>query len=386
MKTAYFDCLGGASGDMILASLIDAGLDVSALYDKLRSLPIGKFNLSTHKTKRGSLSALRFEVQFSGGREHERRLADILEIIDESPLDSATRDMCTDIFRRLAEAEAAVHGTTPDEVHFHEIGALDSIVDIIGAVVGLEELGIDQVLFSGLALGSGSVQCSHGTLPVPAPATLELVRGFRAAPTDTEGEMLTPTGAAILTTVGVQKPPPGDFLLETIGYGAGTTEREGRPNVLRVLIGSTSVSGGSGDVVVLETNIDDMSPELFPPVFEKVLEAGALDVYITPALMKKGRPGHLLTVIVDEDRRSRIEDIIFTHTSTFGLRRTAVTRSCLDRIEDVVDTKFGPIRVKKGFRDGRLIRTSPEYEDCRKAAEEADVSVGEVWNEALARA
>ena len=386
MKTAYFDCLSGASGDMILASLIHSGLDVSSLYEDLQLLPIGKFNISTHKTKRESVSSLRFEVEFQEEDHEDRTLADVCRIINDSTLDASVKEMCENIFRRLAEAEGAVHGIDVEEVHFHEVGAVDSIVDIVGSVVGLAQLDVEEVCFGPLALGSGSVTCQHGTFPLPAPATVELVKGLHILHTDVEGEMLTPTGAAILTTVGRQGPPPGDFVLETAGYGAGAAKREGRPNVLRVLIGSSRVPAGGGGVVIIETNIDDMSGECYPPVFEKVLEAGALDVYVTPVLMKKGRPGHVLTVITAENHRANVEEIIFKHTTTFGIRYFRAERSCLSRFEEVVDTRFGPIRVKKGVLDGNLLRTSPEYEDCRRVAEEAAVSLTEVYDAVTERA
>ncbi len=386
MKLAYFDCCSGASGDMILASLIDAGLDVADLYEDLQSLPLEKFNISTHKTRRGSLRALLFDVEFTGEEHPERTLDDVCRIIEESALDPAVKEMCSDIFKRLAEAEGKVHGMEPDAVHFHEIGALDSIVDIVGAVAGLARMDVEDVRYGSLALGEGCVECAHGTFPVPAPATLELVRGRRVMPGETEGEMLTPTGAAILTTIGSQGSPPGDFVLDGIGYGAGTAERAGRPNVLRVLIGSTRVPAGDGGAaIIIETNIDDMSSECYPLVFEKTLEAGALDVYVTPVLMKKGRPGHVLTIVTDENHRAVMEEIIFRHTTTFGIRSFAVERSCLRRFEDVVDTAFGPVKVKKGLFRGRLLRTSPEYEDCRRTADEAGVSVSDVYNAVAAK-
>jgi uncharacterized protein (TIGR00299 family) protein len=265
------------------------------------------------------------------------------------------------------------------------VGALDSIVDIVGAVVGLSVLEVDEVRFGPLALGNGSVSCAHGTIPIPAPATIQLVKGFRVVQTDTEGEMLTPTGAAILTTLGEQGSIPSDMVLEGVGCGAGAADRGGRPNMLRVMIGETREDAEGAGVLVVEANIDDMSPELYPPVFDKLLEAGALDVSAAPVLMKKGRPGHVLTVITDEDHKKSVEDVVFRHTTTFGVRCFRVERSCLDRAEDVIDTRYGPVKIKKAFYGGGLLRTSPEYEDCRRVAETSGVSLREVY-EAVAAA
>ncbi len=386
MRIAYFDCLSGASGDMILASLIDAGVEISDIYEVLQGLSLGKFNVSTHRVQKGGISGLRFQVEFEEEPEHERTLGDITRLIEESELARDVKVQSLEIFCRLAEAEAEVHDTSADQVHFHEVGALDSIVDIVGAVVGLSMLDVEDVCFGPLALGSGSVTCRHGTIPVPAPATLQLVKGFRVVQTDTNGEMLTPTGASILTSLGTQGAVPSDMVLAATGCGAGSAEREsGRPNVLRVLVGETIRGMEDTSVLMMEANIDDMSPELYPSVFEKLLAAGALDVTATPVLMKKGRPGHLLSVMVEEDRRAAIEEVLFRHTTTFGLRCARVERSCLERAEDVVDTPYGPVKIKKAFYGGSFLRAAPEYEDCMRVAEENGISLREVYEAVAAR-
>jgi len=369
MTMAYFDCFNGAAGDMIVASLIDAGADADALRERLAALPVDGYTLTVEKVSKQGFAATRFSVQLDAtAKQPHRHLRDIVAILDDADLPPAVVDRAKLIFTRLARAEAKVHGTSVDKVHFHEVGAVDAIIDVTGAALALDMLGVDRVICSPIPVGSGTVRCDHGIMPVPAPATAELLIGVPIAKSAEPGELTTPTGAAVLTTLVESFGPMPTMNLRTTGYGAGTRDGQTRPNVLRVMLGEPSDAGETDEVVVLETNLDDTSPEIVAFAMSRLLAAGALDVYTLPIQMKKGRAGLLLTVLCEPARANEFESVVFAETPTFGVRRTTMRRSKLRRRHETVQTPFGSIRMKIGERDGAQT-VSPEFEDCRAAAE-----------------
>jgi uncharacterized protein (TIGR00299 family) protein len=378
MKIAYFDCLNGAAGDMIVASLLDAGADADALGRVLSSLGVSGYALSIEKIDKQGFSATRFEVPLDAAvRQPHRHLKDIVAILDRSGLPNSVRTKAKQVFERLAEAEARVHGCPVDKVHFHEVGAVDAIVDVVSAVLALELLGIGEVVCSPIPTGSGTVTCDHGVLPVPAPATAELLKGVPLASSEEPGELTTPTGAAILTALAVRFGPVPPMTLESVGYGAGMREGRTRPNLLRVLIGQTAEVGDTDEIVVLETNLDDASPQLVAHCMDRLFVEGALDVYGVPIQMKKSRTGVLLTVLCKPGRVAAMEGVLFRETTTFGVRRHAARRTKLRRRHETVSTPFGDIRMKVGTTDD-VVTASPEFEECKAAALTHNVAVREV--------
>jgi uncharacterized protein (TIGR00299 family) protein len=377
MKIAYFDCFSGISGDMILGAWVDAGLPLKDLSDALSGLCVSGFKLEQEKTERHQIMGTKVHVVTEHEHAH-RHLSDIVTILDESTLSETAKERSKQIFRRLAEAEAKVHGSTPDQVHFHEVGAVDAIVDIVGAVVGAELLGVQEIYASVVRLGTGITKSMHGKIPVPAPATVELLRGVPVQHTDIRAELVTPTGAAILTTVAKGFGQAPLFRTERIGYGAGTRELEEVPNLLRVQIGVTRENLEEDHSVLIETNIDDMTPEITGYVMDKLLSEGAKDVYVTPVMMKKGRPGMLLSVLTDPASATRISEVIFRETTTLGVRLSQVGRLKVHRCERTVDTAFGPIRTKVGRFGGRE-QAMPEFDDCARIAKERGVPILEVY-------
>jgi len=379
MNIAYFDCFSGAGGDMIVAALIDAGADVEALRTGLSSLKIGGYNLSVERVTRQGIAATRFHVELEPtAHQPHRHLRHILDILKASDLPEGVQRKACRIFERLAEAEAAVHGTTVEKVHFHEVGAVDAIVDVVGAVFALDLLRADRVICSPIPTGSGTVTCDHGVLPIPAPATARLLHGVPIAACNEVGELTTPTGAAVLTTLASGFGPIPEMTLTAVGYGAGAREGQGRPNVLRVLIGQAAGDQSDADqIVMLETNLDDASPEMIGYGMERLLKEGALDVYAVPIQMKKGRPGVVLTVLCHVAKASVMERVLFAETTTFGVRRRTVERTKLRRRFETVTTRFGDIRMKIGERED-VVTASPEYEDCKAAAVKHGVALREV--------
>ncbi len=378
MKVAYFDCFSGAGGDMIVASLIHAGADADALRDGLASLDIGGYSLSIEPVNKQGFLATRFHVDLiEQARQPHRHLKDIVEILDRSTLPASVRDKAARIFERLAKTEAKVHGTTIEKIHFHEIGSVDAIIDVVGAALALEQLGVERVLCSPIPTGSGTVTCEHGVMPVPAPATADLLRGVPLAACDEVGELTTPTAAAVLTTLASEFGPLPAMIVDSIGYGAGTRDGARCPNILRVLVGRTAGEGDADEITVLETNLDDVSPEAVGYCMEQLLAEGALDVYAMPIHMKKSRSGVVLTVLCKPNQVAAMERTIFAETTTFGIRRHNVSRAKMQRRHETVSTPFGEIRIKVGKRDG-IITVSPEYVDCRAAAREHGVALREV--------
>lgn len=421
-RLVYFDCASGASGDMLLGALVDLGLPLDALTAELAKVPLQGYRLESRKVQRSGLQATKVDVVIAdhpaehghphspshrhGGHGHDhghdhghedahapahdhghshRGLRDILALVDRSKLDPSVKERVSGLFRRLAEAEATVHGSSPEEVHFHEVGAIDSIVDIVGGVVGLRWLGAQRFVSSALNVGTGTVTMSHGTFPVPPPATARLVQGVPVYGAG-EGELLTPTGALLVTAHATGYGPLPPVRPEAVGYGAGTRDTPGRPNVLRLIVGSEEGHTAGERVVVLESELDDMSPQLCGPLMDRLLAAGALDAFYTPIQMKKGRPGLLVSVIAEPARREALEEVLFTETTTLGVRRQEWDRTMLDRDVIPVETPYGTVGVKIGRRGGRVYNVQPEFEDCRRASEVRGVAVKEVWAAALAAA
>ncbi|MBW6485946.1 MAG: nickel pincer cofactor biosynthesis protein LarC [Syntrophobacterales bacterium] len=385
MKIAYFDCFMGISGDMTLGALIDVGADAATFRERLSSLGIGGYKLEITKRITGGVEATDVNVLLEAPPHTHRRLSDILGIIDSSGLSARVRETAGRIFLRLANAEARVHGCTPEEVHFHEVGAVDAIVDIVGSVLLLELLNWPKVIASPMPTFYGYTNGAHGVIPLPAPATAEILRGVPWQKLDIEGELVTPTGAAIIAELAADFGHLPQMTVDAVGYGAGKSDF-GTANVLRVMLGEETQEDlvSLPSVSVVETNIDDLNPEFYEPVMEKLFAAGALDVFMTPIIMKKNRPGVLLAAICEPGRAKTIADIILSETSTFGVRISVSQRVCLERHRDEITTEFGNVGIKVGERNGRIVTASPEYEDCKKAANAHAVSIRLVYETALA--
>jgi len=389
MRIAYFDCLSGISGNMTLGAMLACGLDEAELLHGLSLLPIDGWKLTAETVLRRGISAVYIKVDehahHHGHDEHHhhhphRGLGDILRIINDSGLSDGVKKTAGAIFTRLGEAEAAVHGTTPDQVHFHEVGAIDAIVDIVGTAIGLEALGIERVVASPLPLGHGWITCAHGVFPVPAPTTAMLGQGVPIAETDIEAELVTPTGAAIITTLAASFGTLPAMTVQRVGYGAGSHDLP-RPNVLRLFIGEEACEQAPESIVGLETNIDDLPAEVLGYLMDRLFAAGALDVFYTPIQMKKNRPGVLVRVLCAPRDETTCTDILFRETTTLGVRRMVLHRTVLPRDIRTVDTPYGAVRVKTS-RWGDIERAEPEYEDCRRLAEEHGVPLLQVYHAA----
>lgn len=388
MRIAYFDCFSGASGDMVLAACIHAGLDVDDLKAELGKLKVDGYAICAEPIRKQGFAAHSFQVEIDANtpRPH-RHLADIRKIIEGSKLSAGVSERALAIFTRLTEAEAQAHGTSIEKVHFHEVGAVDAIVDIVGACIALEKLGIEKVYCSPIPTGSGTVKCDHGIMPVPTPATAALLTGVPIARCEEVGELTTPTGAAILTTIAEDFGPMPAMRITDIGIGAGNREGKTRANILRVLIGeaidSSSATEEADQIMVLEANLDDVSGEVIGYVSDRLFEAGALDVYVTPIYMKKNRPASMLTVLAPPDLSDSLAEILLVETTTFGIRSHLAARQKLARTIEQVETDFGPVRVKVGRRAGEVVTVSPEFEDCREAAKRTGRPLKELMDAAL---
>jgi pyridinium-3,5-bisthiocarboxylic acid mononucleotide nickel chelatase len=385
MRTAYLDAFSGLSGDMIAGAMLDAGADFAALKTMVAALRLPGCRLSTHRKSVNGIEALKFDVDVFEPQP-ERRLPDIRAMIEGRGISSKIARDALRVFELLAEAEAEVHHTTPEQVHFHEVGAVDSIVDVVAAAWGLDQLGLNQVLVSALPLGTGFAKSRHGIIPVPAPATVALLAGFPVRLNDGSSEMVTPTGAAVLKAFA--RPASGmlPFEVERIGYGAGSKDFADRPNVLRLLIGRELGSYESDELLEILANIDDLNPQVYDHVCERLFTAGARDVTITSAIMKKGRPGVILSVLAEPALREQMAALIFAETSTIGIRFHPVSRLKLPRRMLSVDTQFGPIRVKVSGIGSLPVTIAPEYEDCHRAALTHGVPLKLVMDEARAAA
>ena len=377
LRVAHFDCFSGISGDMVLGALLDAGVDPAPIRAALDSLGL-PITLEVEKVKRCGFAATKATV-LAADQEDYRFLPDIEAILARGALSPKQRELATAIFRKVAVAESVAHGMPLERVHFHEVGALDSIADIVGAAVGLDLLGVERFTSSPVPTGTGSVKGAHGIMPVPTPGTLELLRGVPLAPSDVKFELTTPTGAAILTAVVTEYTATPALTVERVGHGAGTKDLLDRPNMLRLMVGVQAAADGEADtVVVLETNLDDCPAEVVGYCFERLLAAGALDVFAAPLLMKKNRPGVLLSVIAEAARVADMEAILFRETGTFGVRRTTAQRTKLRRELVTVETPWGVVKAKRGWRDGLEVLT-PEYEECARIARDRGVPLREVY-------
>jgi len=381
MKIAYFDCFSGASGDMILGSLIDAGLSPKRLREELKKLRIPTVHLRAKKVLKGGISATQVMVEGEGEKRSHRNLKEILRIVERSGVEAEVKEKSKEIFKRIVSVEAKIHQTPMEEVHFHELGGLDSIVDIVGSVWGIRQLGIEKIYVSKVNVGSGFVKCEHGILPVPAPATLFLMEGKPIYSSGVERELLTPTGAAILTTLSSEFGSMPLMNVDRIGYGAGR-DNLSHPNLLRLIIGTSESISGKEEVVVIETNIDDMNPQFYDYVMERLLAMEVLEVFITPILMKKNRPGHLLTIICSSEKLPSVTKFLLRETTTLGLRWHQEERAKTDREILTQETKYGKIRFKLAKWEGKVVNLSPEYEDCKRLALEKRVPLKEVFEEA----
>ncbi|HVB56624.1 MAG TPA: nickel pincer cofactor biosynthesis protein LarC [Candidatus Acidoferrales bacterium] len=380
-KIAYFDCFSGISGDMVLGALVDAGASLGEIERELRKLKLDGWKISAAKVKRGAIFATHVKVEASE-QHHHRGLSVILRMIDEAGLAPRAAERAKAIFTRLGEAEAHVHQAPIEKVHFHEVGAIDSIVDIVGAAIGFELLGLDEFACSAMDVGGGQVKTAHGLLPVPAPATAELLRGAPAYSSGIQRELVTPTGAAIATTLATSYAKIPAITLRAVGYGAGTADNAEKPNVLRLLIGENAASekGEYWDapVTVIEMNVDDMSPQIYGYFAERALAAGALDVFSTAAQMKKNRPGLLVTLLSEPENVPGLIDLAFRETTTIGVRAYEARRKTLEREFVPVETAFGEVRMKLARMNGSVMNATPEYEDCQRIAAEKNVPLKRV--------
>jgi hypothetical protein len=398
MRLAYFDCPSGAAGDMILGALVDAGAAFDALQRELDKLGLGGYALERREVRRGAFRATKVDVRLHadahpGASQHrhgeagaprpQRGLASILGIIEGSDLPDAVRASAARIFGRLAAAEARAHGTTVEEVHFHEVGAVDAIVDVTGACIGLHLLGVEQVHCSALPVGGGTVDGPHGRIPVPAPGTAELLRGFPVVDTGVRRELVTPTGAAILTTLAASAGRMPAMTITAVGSGAGTAELE-VPNLVRLFLGESAEPAAEETVAQVETTVDDMSPQLWEPLIERLLEAGALDVHLTPVIMKRSRPGITLTVLCEPASVGHLTGLLFEESTTIGVRWTAYQRRRLDREMVTLETRYGPIAFKVSRLGGRVITVTPEFAQVQRIARDGGVPVREVLDQARA--
>lgn len=382
MKIAYGDLIGGASGDMFVAALLDLGLPLDTLKAELKKIPALKYRLETGTKKLSAIRAARFRV-FTGKKEPERTWEEIRRLIGGSALDAEIRERAIAIFSRLAEAEGKIHGVAPKRVHFHEVGATDSIVDIVGVAIGIHHLKIDSFYFSRIPLGRGVTRSRHGPLPLPGPATLELLKGLPVEFIDLDGETVTPTGAAIVATLGSHFGATPQMTVEKIGYGGGAKEFPDRPNVLRLVLGRESAPLEHDEMVVIETNIDDMNPELYDHVLDRLFEAGARDVFMSPIQMKKNRPGTLLQIIAEPALREKLSEIVFRETTTIGLRYYPVQRVILKRSAGRVKTKFGTVAVKIIEEPDGTKRATPEYDDLKRIAAKKKIPLKALYDEVI---
>ena len=414
MRALYLDCFSGAAGDMILGALLDAGLPLDGLRRALGSLAIGPDGIWTERVTRAGVSATKFHVRgedapIDHAHDHEgahdldlghhhhhdhgdaeirhrhvhRSLKEIDALIDGSALSTAGRHRAKDLFARLGEAEAAIHGTSMDKVHLHEVGALDSIVDIVGTVYALEAIGADRIMASPLNVGSGSIHSAHGLYPVPAPATTRLLEGVPIYAGPQKAELVTPTGALLITAYAAEFGVVPPMRLQRAGYGAGSRDFADAPNVLRVLIGEGDAAASPHRVVVIEAEIDDMNPQIFGVLIDRLLAEGALDVFYTSIQMKKNRPGTLLSIIAPPGARERLTSTVFRETTTIGVRYREMDRECLDRETVHVHTPFGRVGIKVARRNGEVMNASPEFDDCARLAAESGRPVKDVQAAAM---
>ena len=384
MRQAYLDCSSGISGDMFLAALIDAGVPVDRLFGELKKLPLGFYEFKRTRALRGGLIGTRVEIRVPVEQPH-RKLADIQMLLEKASLPDNTADQALKIFTRLAEVEGRLHNRPPGEIHFHEVGAVDAVIDIVGACLGLEMLEIGKFVCSPLNLGSGRIDAAHGSLPVPAPATAELLKDIPVYSSGVEGELVTPTGAALAASLASGFGPLPPMKIATIGYGAGEKEYPGHPNLARLFVGErleavAAQPGLPGDEVVsvIEANVDDMSPQLYGYFLEQALAAGALDVTCSSAQMKKNRPGLTISLLCEPSKSEELSQLLFEQTTTIGVRIHEARRKVLPREYVSVETPYGAVKVKVARREGKVVNAAPEFDDCQRLAVEKGVPLKQV--------
>ena len=384
MRQAYLDCSSGISGDMFLAALLDAGLPPQQLLGELKKVSLGFYEFKRTRAVRGGLVGTRVEIRVPGGQP-ERKLGHIEELVKGSALTEGVKKRAMKVFSQLAEVEGKLHGVSADEVHFHEVGAVDAIIDVVGACVGLELMEISDLVCSPLNVGGGRVQAAHGSLPVPAPATAELLKDMPVYSSGVEGELVTPTGAAIVATLTSGFGPMPSMKVETIGYGAGEKDFPGHPNLARMFVGQRVDAvkpqpGAGGDelISVIEANLDDMSPQLYGYLAEQALAAGALDVTCSSVQMKKNRPGLTVSILASPDKSDALAQLLFEQSTTIGVRIHEARRKVLEREIVSVKTEYGPVRIKVAKRDGKVLNVAPEYDDCQRLAAEKSVPLKQV--------
>jgi hypothetical protein len=390
MKQAYLDCFSGISGDMFVGALLDVGLPLERLFAELKKIPLGFYEFKRTRALRGHLVGTRVEIRVPG-KQPSRKLRDIEALIRDSELSAGVKERALKVFSRLAEAEGKLHNLPPEQVHFHEVGAVDAILDIAGTCIGLEFLEISHLTCSPVNVGSGCVQAAHGALPVPAPASLELLKDLPIYSSGVDGELVTPTGAALISTLATGFGPIPPMRVERIGYGAGAREIPGHPNLARLLLGESAEpvrvrEGAPGDEVVsvIEANVDDMSPQLYGYFIDQALAAGALDVTCAPIQMKKDRPGVLLSVLCTPEKGDALVQMLFEQTTTIGVRIYEARRKILEREFVNIQTPYGEVKVKVAKREGKVLNVAPEYEDCQRLATEKNVPLKQVMMAAQA--
>ena len=384
MLIAYCDCFSGVSGDMFLGALIDVGVERRELVDMVQSvLPGDEFRLRVRREKRGALCGSRVMVEsFS---ERRRNYKDIREAIDRAELPDWVKSKAARVFLKLAEAEAKIHGIPVEDVHFHELGAVDTIVDVIGVVAGLYLLGVKRLYASLLPMGRGFIECEHGVIPNPSPATLEILRGIPVEGRDTNAELVTPTGAALIATLCSSYGSLPSMVVNRVGYGVGAREEHHPPNLFRLIVGEAlRESAVEEDLLLVETTVDDMTPQIFSHLFDDLLSQGALDLWVSPVVMKKNRPGWVISILVQPGLRDVVMGLLFSETTTSGVRYYNVKRVSLPRSHSTVKTPWGEIRIKRFCLPDGSTRVYPEYEDCLKAARENEVPFEKVYRSVLA--
>ena len=376
-RVAYFDCFSGISGDMTLGALVDAGVSLEALQAGLDRLPVKGIRLQARRVVKNAISSTKVDVLVEE-QKVQRNLHDLEAIVAEADLPQRVKQRAVAVFRKLAEAEAAVHGTSVDQIHFHEVGALDSIADVIGTAIGLEELGVEKLWASPVAVGQGFVQAAHGRLPIPAPATVRLLRNFEIRLARVNAELTTPTGAAILAALAEPTPDVPPFKLQSVGFGAGGRDLPDRPNVLRLLVGELPAPLEHEEIAVLECQVDDMNPEILPYVVDRLLQEGALDVVLQPVIMKKGRPGNLVRVLSPLEKVQTLTELLLRETSSIGVRWHRVQRAKLPRRQVEVQTSLGRVKAKE-LKLGDQVWRTPEFEECKRLAAEHGLPLRRVY-------
>lgn len=382
MRTAYFDLFCGLSGDMTLGALVDAGLPLAELRRGLAKLPLKGYSISSRRVMKGAIAATKVDVKVAHHGHHHTPLRSILAMIRRSGLPAPVKGTASEVFLALGRAEGRIHGIDPLKVEFHEVGAVDSIVDIVGSCLGFHLMGVGAFACSRVPVARGEIRTAHGALPNPGPAVMALLAGFPLVPVEIDREILTPTGAALLATLVREPGRVPEMELEAVGYGAGDWDLPERANVTRLLLGRAASREESDSVYLVETNLDNVSGELVGYLYEKLFAAGALDVYTTPIQMKKSRPGVKVSVLAPPSRREAVEEVLLRETPTFGVRRVLMERSKLHRHEETVRTPYGPIRSKIGLRDGKVLKAAPEFEDARAAAQKHGVPLSRVLDSA----